>query len=96
MRIKSDFILRGAKPTNVVMDGRTYDNTKIYVDLPISGGKGCMTTEYQWGDSSNYTKHLEHLDYPCDVVVEFEMVMQGKNQRTIIHDVQVKKPVKGA
>lgn len=91
MRIKSDFTLRGAKATNVTMDGRVYDNTKIYVDLPIKDGNGCMTTEYQWGDSSNYTKHLADLTLPCDVEVEFEMVMQGKNQKTIIHDVKPKK-----
>ncbi len=91
MRIKSDFVLRGAKPTNTTMDGRTYDNTKIYVDLPIAGGNGCMTTEYIWGDSSNYTKHLADLALPCDVEVDFELVMQGKNQKTLIHDVKVKK-----
>lgn len=93
MRIKSDFILRGAKPTNVTMDGNTYDNTKIYVDLPIKDGNGCITTEYQWGDHTNYEKHLKDVPLPADVEIDFELVMQGKNQRTIIHDVKIKKNI---
>lgn len=94
MRMKSDFVLRGAKPTNQTIDGVLYDNTKIYLDLTLADGNGTCTAEYIWGDHTNYNKHFADLVLPCDVVLDFELVSTGKRQKTIIHDVQIKKPTK--
>lgn len=92
MRMKNDFILRGAKPSKGDYEGRPFDSTKIYVDLSLADGNGSCTAEYNWGDSTNYKK-LKDLSLPCDVVVDFELVTTGKSQKTIIHDVQPKKTV---
>lgn len=90
MRIKQQFTLRGAKPSKGDYDGRAYDSTKIYLDLPLSDGNGACTIEYSWGTSDNYAK-LENIDLPADVMVDFELMTTGKGQKTIIHDIEVKK-----
>lgn len=90
MRMKSNFILRGAKPTNRTIEGVSYDSTKIYLDLPLSDGNGSCTVEYVWGDHTNYSKHFENLNLPCDVMVDFELVTTGNRQKTVIHDIQIK------
>lgn len=91
MRMTTDFILYGAKPVSVNLDGNLYDSTKIYLGLAIADGNGICTTEYNWGESSNYSKHLADLTLPCEVSVDFELVTTGKQQKTIIHDVKAKK-----
>lgn len=90
MRFKADFTLRGAKPINMNIDGTLYDNTKIYLDLALQDGVGICTSEYTWGDHTNYDK-VKDWALPADVVIELEMVTTGKRQKTIIHDVQLKK-----
>ncbi|TWV80176.1 hypothetical protein [Moraxella sp. VT-16-12] len=93
MRMKSDFVLTGAKPFNETIEGKVFDQCKIFLELTLSDGNGKCTVEYVWGDHTNY-KHFENLALPVDVLVDFELVTTGKRQKTIIHDVQVKKPVK--
>lgn len=92
MRMKQQFTLSGAKPSKGDFNGTPYDSTKIYLDLPISDGNGTCTIEYSWGTSDNYQK-LANLDLPTDVIVDFELMTTGKGQKTIIHDVEVKKPL---
>lgn len=89
MRMKNDFVLRGAKPSKGEYEGKPFDSTKIYVDLSLADGNGSCTAEYQWGDSANYEK-LRNLSLPCDVLIDFELVTTGKVQKTVIHDVQPK------
>lgn len=93
MRLTSDFILHGAKPSKGDYNGKPYDSTKIYLELALKDGMGCCTVEYQWGDSSNYDK-LKGLELPCDVSVDFELVTTGKDnsQQTIIHGLRPKRP----
>lgn len=89
MRTTSDFILSGAKPQNLTVDGQLYNSTKIYLQLPIHDGVGTCTTEYEFGTYENYDQ-FKNLPMPCPVSVDFEIVTTGRRQKTIIHSVKPK------
>lgn len=87
-----EFIITGAKPSKGEMEGRSYDSTKIYIQTKMdSNGRGFATSEYNWGDSTNFDK-IKDLQYPFSANVSLEMVTSGKTTRMIVTDVQPIKP----
>lgn len=87
-----EMIIVGSKPSKGEMEGRSYDSTKIYIQTKFdSNGRGFATTEYNWGNSTNFDK-IKDLQYPFNAQVTLEMVTTGKTQRIIVTDVQPIKP----
>jgi hypothetical protein len=86
-----EMIITGAKSSSGEYEGRTYDSTKVYVQTKMNDQNGEMvgfaTTEYNWGDSSNFAK-LKDLDYPIKARVSLEIVTSGKNSKMVVTDVQ--------
>jgi hypothetical protein len=86
-----EMIITGAKSSSGEYEGRTYDSTKVYVQTKMNDQNGEMvgfaTSEYNWGDSSNFAK-LKDLDYPVKAKVAIEIVTSGKNSKMVITDVQ--------
>lgn len=83
-----EFLITGAKPSKGDMEGRHYDSTKIYVQTKMDNkGRGFATSEYNWGDSTNFDK-IKDLTYPFMAKVQLEMVTSGKSTRIIVTDVQ--------
>lgn len=59
MLLKSNVIVRGARPSKGDYNGRPYDNTKVYIETEIKAGErasGSVTSEYGWGSSDNYDR----------------------------------------
>lgn len=94
MRMKNEFILRGAKPVNTTVDGKLYDSTKIFIDLPLTDGNGNATQEYSFADNTFYHQHLANIELPVPVILDFEIVSTGKGQKTVIHGLEIKKQLK--
>ncbi len=86
-----EMIITGAKSSFGEYEGRTYDSTKVYVQTKMNDQSGEMvgfaTSEYNWGDSSNFAK-LKDLDYPIKARVSIEIVTSGKNSKMVVTDVQ--------
>lgn len=86
-----EMTITGAKSSLGEYEGRTYDSTKIYVQTKMNEQNGEMvgfaTSEYNWGDSSNFQK-LKDLDFPIKAKVGIEIVTSGKNSKMVVTDVQ--------
>lgn len=86
-----EMIITGAKSSYGEYEGRVYDSTKVYVQTKMNDQNGEMvgfaTSEYNWGDSSNFAK-LKDLDYPVKAKVAIEIVTSGKNSKMVVTDVQ--------
>lgn len=83
-------IFTGAKPSNFVIDGQTFDSTKVYIKLPIHDGCGYATVEYDWQDHKNFAK-LKDVPADSQVLLRVETVTTGKGRRKeILKDVIVK------
>ena len=88
MLLKSNVIVRGARPTKGDYNGRPYDNTKVYIETEIKAGErasGSVTSEYGWGSSDNYDR-IEKLEYPFKAEAVMQIVSNGKDTRTILID----------
>ena len=86
-----EMIITGAKSSFGEYEGRSYDSTKIYVQTKMNDQSGEMvgfaTSEYNWGDSSNFSK-LKDFDFPLKAKVEMDIVTSGKNSKMVVIDVQ--------
>ncbi|MGB2784562.1 hypothetical protein [Psychrobacter sp.] len=86
-----EMIITGAKSSSGEYEGRSYDSTKIYVQTKMNDQSGEMvgfaTSEYNWGDSSNFNK-LKDLEFPIKAKVEMDIVTSGKNSKMVVTDVQ--------
>lgn len=86
-----EMIITGAKSSSGEYEGRSYDSTKIYVQTKMNDQSGEMvgfaTSEYNWGDSSNFSK-LKDLDFPLKAKVHMDLLTSGKNPKLVVIDVQ--------
>ncbi len=86
-----EMIITGAKSSKGEYEGRAFDSTKIYCQTKMNseGGEmvGFATSEYNWGDSTNFSK-IKHLDFPLKAKVNVEIVTSGKNTKMVVTDVQ--------
>ncbi|XID75134.1 hypothetical protein ACF3NA_00760 [Alkanindiges sp. WGS2144] len=91
MQFKSDVVVTGAKRSKGEIEGKPYDSTKVYVKTGMDTSKGDAVgfagSEYAWGLSDNFLK-IASLKYPFQAQATFEMVTNGKSQKTILIDLQ--------
>lgn len=91
MQFTSTVTVTGAKRSKGDFEGTAYDSTKIYIQTAMDTSKGdAMGTagsEYTWGLSDNFLK-IASLKYPFNAVANFEMVTNGKAQKTILIDLK--------
>lgn len=83
-------ILLGAKMSKGSFEGRAYDSTKLYIQTEMSQSAeqaGYACAEYTWGDSTNFAK-VKDLQYPCPVLVQTQIVTNGKTVKSIITDLK--------
>lgn len=96
MQFTNEVIITGAKLSKGEMEGRPYDNTKLYIQTDMNQTTGEMvgtaTVEYNWGTSDNFHTIKAH-QYPMQAKVTFEQVTTGRNTKLIVVDVQ---PIKQA
>lgn len=91
MRKTEEFMLLGAKPTDVTFQGVVYNNTKIYVEMPLYGGNGIGVIEYSYGTHEDY-KQFSDIKLPVPVIIDYEQFTDGRGRtKTVIHSVEVKK-----
>lgn len=91
MQFQSNVVVTGAKRSKGEMEGKPYDSTKVYVQTGMDTSKGDAVgfagSEYPWGLSDNFNK-VATLKYPFEAVATFEMVTNGKSQKTILIDLK--------
>lgn len=89
-----EMLIMGAKPSNFEIDGKSYDSTKIYVQTKMSDiGCGFSSTEYNWGDSTNFDK-IKDQTYPFLAHVDLEIVTSGRTTKIVVTDVKPINPKK--
>ena len=92
MKITSRITIAGVKGSKGKLEnGQEYDSTKIYVQTDLDDskgmGKGFSCVEYNFGTSEEFHK-LKHLTFPLVADAQLEIVTTGRQQRTIITNVQ--------
>lgn len=91
MAYKDTVVITGVKRSQGIMEGRPYDSTKVYVQTSLDTSKGDAVGhaggEYSWGTSANFNK-LASLTFPLKAELTLERVTTGRNERTILIDVQ--------
>ncbi|AOZ49036.1 hypothetical protein [Chromobacterium vaccinii] len=96
MRFQTQMKVIGAKRFKDTVDGTLYDNTKLFVEVPLNdqngNAVGTAAQEMAWGDSANFEK-IKNLPFPFLAMCELEMVTNGKTSKTVIVGVT---PAKGA
>lgn len=69
-------------------NGTTFDSTKVYTETQLDeskgNAKGFAVGEFTLGTSAEFDKY-KHLPFPFDAVAEFEIVSNGKTQKTLMH-----------
>jgi hypothetical protein len=89
MRFKSDVKVLGMKSSKGQMDnGTAFDSTKVYTETALDDSKGTAkgfaVAEFTLGTSVEFDKY-KHLPFPFEGTAEFEIVTNGKTQKTIMH-----------
>jgi len=83
-------IITGAKSSKGEYEGKAYDSTTIYVQVPLDESNGNMsgftTIEYKWGKSSNYAR-IADLEYPFQAEVQFSTVSNGRSSKVVLTEV---------
>lgn len=102
MKFTSRVTVTGIKRSKGTLEsGQAYDSTKVYVSTDLDdskgNGAGSATVEYTWGTSENFDKiaHLFKGGRPIEFDIDFEIVTNGKTQRTQVVDLRPVAPVKG-
>jgi len=69
-------------------NGTAFDSTKVYTETALDDSKGTAkgfaVAEFTLGLSSEFDKY-RHLPFPFDAEAEFELVTNGKTQKTVMH-----------
>lgn len=82
MTLRAEYLITGAMPSKgeFEKDGKLvpYDNTKFYVHMPLSQGKGYATVEYKFGTSAEYERIFSNIDLPATAEVVIEQTTTGK------------------
>lgn len=89
MKFESQVKVLGMKASKGSMDnGTTFDSTKVYTETQMDeskgNAKGFAVGEFTLGTSIEFEKY-KHLPFPFDAVAEFEIVSNGKTQKTLMH-----------
>jgi hypothetical protein len=89
MRFSSQVKVLGMKASKGSMDnGATFDSTKVYTETQLDeskgNAKGFAVGEFTLGTSAEFEKY-KHLPFPFEGEAEFEIVSNGKTQKTIMH-----------
>lgn len=97
MKFVSQVKVLGMKSSKGAMDnGQTFDSTKVYTEAPLDDSKGTAkgfaVGEFTLGTSAEFEKY-KHLPFPFEADAEFEIVTNGKTQKTLMHAL---KPLKMA
>ncbi len=91
MQMQTTMAITGWKKSKGEMEGRAYDSTKIYVQMPMDtttgNAAGTAGAEYNWGTSANADK-IKDVPLPFNATVTIETVTNGKSMKQIIVDVQ--------
>lgn len=91
MQFTSNVIVTGCKRSKGEMEGKPYDSTKVYMQTSLDTTKGDAVgsagSEYAWGLSDNFSK-IASIKYPFAALATFEMVTNGKTQKTILIDLK--------
>lgn len=91
MQFNAQVIVTGVKRSKGEMEGRPYDSTKVYVQTVLDASKGdafgFAGNEYNWGTSTNFEK-LAGQKFPFEGTASFEVVTNGKTQKTILLDLK--------
>jgi hypothetical protein len=80
------------KASKGTMDnGQTFDSTKVYTETPLDESKGTAkgfaVGEFTLGLAEEFQKY-KHLPFPFDGVAEFEIVTNGKTQKTVMNSLK--------
>lgn len=71
-----------------------YDNTKFYIEMSLSDGKGFATLEMKLPSSDDYDRYFGAVDLPAIADITFtESVKSGKRIETITN-IEFKKDTK--
>ncbi|KVQ80486.1 hypothetical protein WK07_13275 [Burkholderia multivorans] len=89
MKFVSQVKVTGMKGSKGSMEnGTTFDSTKVYTETPLDDSKGTAkgfaTGEFTLGTSAEFEKY-KHLPFPFEAEAEFEIVSNGKTQKTVMH-----------
>lgn len=82
------------------IDGNNIDSCNVLVAAPLSdnngNAKGFGVAKIPFGDSSNFTKHFNGLQFPCELELAFvsETNSSGR-ERQVLKDVRVPAVSKG-
>ena len=88
MLLKSNVIVRGARPSKGDYNGRAYDSTKVFAQSELQEGEnfaGFVSTEYSWGTSFNFER-IKGIEYPFKAKAVMQIVSNGKDSKTIMLD----------
>ena len=95
MLLKSNVIVRGARPSKGDYNGRAYDSTKVFAQSELQEGEnfaGFVSTEYSWGTSFNFER-IKGIEYPFKAKAVMQIVSNGKDSKTIMLDLVPEKTV---
>jgi hypothetical protein len=92
MKFVSQVKVLGMKASNGVMDnGTAFDSTKVYTETQLDESKGTAkgfaVGEFTLGTSAEFDKY-KHLPFPFEGEAEFEIVTNGKTQKTLMHSLK--------
>lgn len=72
-------------------NGQAFDSTKVFTEAPLDeskgNAKGFAVGEFTLGTSAEFEKY-KHLPFPFDGEAEFEIVSNGKTQKTLMHSLK--------
>lgn len=84
MKFQTKAIVTGAKMFKDTIDGQSFDQTTLYVQMNLDESKGTSkgfaTQPLGWGTSDEYHK-IKHLPFPFEAELEMELVTTGKQQK---------------
>ncbi len=84
-------VVTGVKRSKGEMEGRAYDSTKIYVQMPMDqtqgNAVGMAGAEFNWGTSENFAK-VAGIAFPFQAELTIETVTNGKTMKQVVVDVQ--------
>lgn len=92
MKFTSNVKVLGMKGSKGSMDnGTAFDSTKVYTEQQLDESKGTAkgfaVGEFTFGTSSEFDK-FKHLPFPFEAEAEFEIVTNGKTNKTIMHSLK--------
>jgi len=93
-KFTTTIIVTGVKKSSGYFEGRSYDSTKVYIQLDFDkncDASGAYIVELNWGASNNFSK-LAPVQFPFEAVASFEQVLSSehKSLKLVLADIQIK------